>query len=160
VRKLCIFYNAKCLYENNIKGPYAYFSSRRCLHYLADTPEYLRDKQIIKYQGFGNTSKGVAALAAVNNYANSLIREWLIKPVTIVVNEDGQEVEKVVSNMAFVKNRALLQELISFNPDGNFDRIRALGMVMLYRGEFIDKYEGDLSRTRHQEKIEEDSYFK
>jgi hypothetical protein len=49
VRKLCIFYNAKCLYENNIKGPYAYFSSRRCLHYLADTPEYLRDKQIIKY---------------------------------------------------------------------------------------------------------------
>lgn len=160
VRKLCIFYNAKCLYENNIKGPYAYFSSRRCLHYLADTPEYLRDKQIIKYQGFGNTSKGVAASMPVNNYANSLIREWLIKPVTIVVNEDGQEVEKVVSNMAFIKNRALLQELISYNPDGNFDRIRALGMVMLYRGEFVDKYEGDLSRTRHQEKIEEDNYFK
>lgn len=160
VRKLCIFYNAKCLYENNIKGPYAYFSSRRCLHYLADTPEYLRDKQIIKYQGFGNTSKGVAASMPVNNYANGLIREWLIKPVTIVVNEDGQEVEKVVTNMAFVKNRALLQELISYNPDGNFDRIRALGMVMLYRGEFIDKYEGDLSRTRHQQKIEEDSYFK
>lgn len=160
VRKLCIFYNAKCLYENNIKGPYAYFSSRRCLHYLADTPEYLRDKQIIKYQGFGNTSKGVAASMPVNNYANGLIREWLIKPVTIVVNEDGQEVEKVVSNIAFIKNRALLQELISYNPDGNFDRIRALGMVMLYRGEFIDKYEGDLSRTRHQEKIEEDNYFK
>lgn len=160
VRKLCIFYNAKCLYENNIKGPYAYFSSRRCLHYLADTPEYLRDKQIIKYQGFGNTSKGVAASMPVNNYANGLIREWLIKPVTIVVNEDGQEVEKVVTNMAFIRNRALLQELISYNPDGNFDRIRALGMVMLYRGEFVDRYEGDLSRTRHQEKIEEDSYFK
>lgn len=160
VRKLCIFYNAKCLYENNIKGPYAYFSSRRCLHYLADTPEYLRDKQIIKYQGFGNTSKGVAASMPVNNYANGLIREWLIKPVTIVVNEDGQEVEKVVTNMSFVRNRALLQELISYNPDGNFDRIRALGMVMLYRGEFIDKYEGDLSRTRHQEKIKEDNYFK
>lgn len=160
VRKLCIFYNAKCLYENNIKGPYAYFSSRRCLHYLADTPEYLRDKQIIKYQGFGNTSKGVAASMPVNNYANGLIREWLIKPVTIVVNEDGQDVERVVTNMAFVRNRALLQELISYNPDGNFDRIRALGMVMLYRGEFVDKYEGDLSRTRHQEKIKEDSYFK
>lgn len=160
VRKLCIFYNAKCLYENNIKGPYAYFSSRRCLHYLADTPEYLRDKQIVKYQGFGNTSKGVAASVPVNNYANGLIREWLIKPVTIVVNEDGQDVEKVVTNMSFVRNRALLQELISYNPDGNFDRIRALGMVMLYRGEFIDKYEGDLSRTRHQEKIKEDSYFK
>jgi hypothetical protein len=66
------------------------------------------------------------------------------------VNEDGQEVEKVVTNMAFIKNRALLQELISYNPDGNFDRIRALGMVMLYRGEFMDRYEGDLSRSRQQ----------
>lgn len=160
VRKLCIFYNAKCLYENNIKGPYAYFSSRRCLHYLADTPEYLRDKQIIKYQGFGNTSKGVAASTPVNNYANGLIREWLIKPVTIVVNEDGQDVERVVTNMSFVRNRALLQELISYNPDGNFDRIRALGMVMLYRGEFVDKFEGDLSRTGQEHKIQEDDYFK
>jgi hypothetical protein len=68
-------------------------------------------------------------------------------------------VEKVVSNMAFVRNRALLQELISYNPDGNFDRIRALGMVMLYRGEFIDKYEGDLSRTRREEEVKEDEYF-
>lgn len=160
VRKLCIFYNAKCLYENNIKGPYAYFSSRRCLHYLADTPEYLRDKQIIKYQGFGNTSKGVAASMPVNNYANGLIREWLIKPVTIVVNEDGQDVERVVTNMSFVRNRALLQELISYNPDGNFDRIRALGMVMLYRGEFVDKFEGNLYRTGQELKIQEDDYFK
>lgn len=160
VRRLCIFYNAKCLYENNIKGPYAYFSSRRCLHYLADTPEYLRDKQIIKYQGFGNTSKGVAASAPVNNYANSLIREWLIKPVVITVEEGDEVVEKTVTNMHFIRNRALLQELISFNPDGNFDRIRALGMVMLYRGQFIDLYEGDLSRVKHNGvDLKEDDHF-
>ena len=62
--------------------------------------------------------------------------------------------------MAFVKNRALLQELISYNPDGNFDRIRALGMVMLYRGEFVDRFEGDLSRTKQEQQIIEDDYFK
>ena len=44
VRKFCLFYNAKCLYENNQKGLFAYFSRLNCTHLLADTPEYLRDK--------------------------------------------------------------------------------------------------------------------
>ena len=48
VRLLCLFYNAKCLYENNKKGIYAYFSKMNCTHLLADTPEYLRDKQLVK----------------------------------------------------------------------------------------------------------------
>ena len=30
---------------------FAYFSSRRCLHLLAETPEYLFDKQLIKTRG-------------------------------------------------------------------------------------------------------------
>ena len=161
-RKLCIFYNATCLYENNIKGPYAYFSTRRCLHLLADTPEYLFDKQIIKTRGFGNTAKGFNATKPVNNYADTLIRDWLLKPVTIEVQEDGESVQKVVPNVALLKNRALLRELIDYNPAGNFDRIRALGAVMLYRGQFIDMYEGDMSRAIEdvEDPAWDDDYFK
>lgn len=44
VRLLCLFYNAKCMYESNKKGLYGYFSKMGCTHLLADTPEYLRDK--------------------------------------------------------------------------------------------------------------------
>ena len=40
------------------------------------------------------------------------------------------------------------------------DRIRALGMVMLYRGQFIDMYEGDLTRAGQTVKTKEDDYFK
>ena len=32
VRLLCLFYNAKCLYENNIKGFYAYMSTKNATH--------------------------------------------------------------------------------------------------------------------------------
>ena len=159
LRKACIFYNAKCLYENNIKGPFAYFSSRRSLHLLADTPEYLIDKQVVKTRGFGNTAKGVGATGPVNNFADRMIRDWLLKPVTIVVIEDGEEVEKIVPNLAFIKNRALLKELIAYNKDDNFDRVRALGMVMLYRGEFIERYEGDLSKVGETYNDTEDPYF-
>ena len=89
VRLLCLFYNAKCLYESNKKGIFAYFSKMNCTHLLADTPEFLRDKQLIKYSSFGSNAKGVNASAAINAYANNLIRDWLMKPVTIIQNIDG-----------------------------------------------------------------------
>ena len=91
VRLLCLFYNAKCLYESNKKGIFAYFSKMNCTHLLADTPEFLRDKQLIKYSSFGSNAKGVNASAAINAYANNLIRDWLMKPVTIIQNVDGDD---------------------------------------------------------------------
>lgn len=135
VRKLCIFYNAKCLYESNKKGIYAYFQKVHSTHLLADTPEYLRDKQMVKYSSFGSNAKGVAATAAINNYANGLIRDWLLKPITIIVAEDGEEKEVEIPNLYTLRGRALIEELIGFDPVRNFDRIRALGMLMLYREE-------------------------
>lgn len=145
VRLLCLFYNAKCLYESNKKGIYSYFSKMNSTHLLADTPQYLRDKQLIKYSAFGSNAKGVNASAAVNNYANALIREWLLKPVTTTVTENGETKAIEVPNLYFIRNRALLEELIAFTPEINVDRIRALGMAMLYREEKLILYHGNLS---------------
>lgn len=147
MRRILLFFNAKGCYENNLKGLFAYFSRMNCTHLLCDTPEYLRDKQLIKVTGYGNTAKGVHASAPVNNYANSLIRDWLLKPVTTIVEEGGEQKEINVSNLYFLRNKALIKELILFNPDINVDRIRALGMLMLYREEKIIMYQGDMKRT-------------
>lgn len=150
VRLLCLFYNAKCLYESNKKGIFAYFSKMNCTHLLADTPEFLRDKQLIKYSSFGSNAKGVNASAAINAYANNLIRDWLMKPVTVIQNIDGEDVEVTVYNLNFLRNRALIEELIAFNPEINVDRIRALGMVMLYREEKMVLYQGNPSRDSEE----------
>lgn len=150
VRLLCLFYNAKCLYESNKKGIFAYFSKMNCTHLLADTPEFLRDKQLIKYSNFGSNAKGVNASAAINAYANNLIRDWLMKPVTIIQNIDGEDQEVTVYNLNFLRNRALIEELIAFNPEINVDRIRALGMVMLYREEKMVLYQGNPSRDSEE----------
>ena len=150
VRLLCLFYNAKCLYESNKKGIFAYFSKMNCTHLLADTPEFLRDKQLIKYSSFGSNAKGVNASAAINAYANNLIRDWLMKPVTIIQNVDGEDVEVTIYNLNFLRNRALIEELIAFNPEINVDRIRALGMVMLYREEKMVLYQGNPSRDSEE----------
>lgn len=163
VRLLCLFYNAKCMYESNKKGLYGYFSKMDCTHLLADTPEYLRDKQMIKYSAFGSNAKGINASAAINNYANSLIRDWLLQPVPTIIKEDGEEKEVNIPRLYSLRNRALLEELISYTPELNVDRIRALGMVMLYRQEKIILYKDNLN-ARAQEEVSSsylgnDSFF-
>lgn len=129
----------------NKKGIFAYFSKMNCLYLLAETPQYLKDQQIIKEIGYGNKSRGVNATHSINNYADQLTREWLIKPVVIPSKDEEEEVS--IPNLMFIKNRAFLQELASYNPNGNYDRIRAFGMVMLYRQEKIILYQGDMNRV-------------
>lgn len=150
-RLLCIFYNAKCLYESNKKGIFAYFQTRRYTYLLAETPEYLRDKQLIKYSKFGSNAYGVNASAAINNYANGLLRDWFNKMVPInVKDEHGIEMQARVPIIYTLKNRALIEEAIQFNPEINVDRIRAMGMVMLYRQQYIILYGGDMSMSHRE----------
>lgn len=160
LRKLCIFYNAKALFEGNIKGCFSYFSRMNCLYLLADTPEYLKDKDIIKNIGVGNNSKGVKATKPVNDYANRLIRDWLLKPVTIQSGEGGEET--TVFNLTRIRNRALIKELMLYNPDINVDRVRALGLLMLYREQFMVTYNGDPSSSKNvveSDYLGNDDYF-
>ena len=141
VLKLCIFYNAKALYESNKKGLYSYMEKNRATFRLADTPEYLRDKQLVKYSSFGSSAKGVNASANINNFANRLIKDWLLMKVPIEVKQEDGHIEiQEIPKLYKLKNRALIEELIQFNPDINVDRIRALGMLMLYREQYIIRY--------------------
>ena len=147
-RLLCFFYNGKLLYENNKKNTFAYFSKMNCLWKLEDTPEYLRQRQMVKNVGYGNTAKGVSAIPAVKNHGFTLIRDWLLKPVTILspTGPNNEEIEIQVPNLHFVKNRALLKELSLFNPDINVDRIMSLVQLMIFREQKMITYQGDIKR--------------
>lgn len=164
-RLLCLFYNARVLYESNKKGIFGYFQSKKSTYLLAETPEYLRDKQLIRYSNFGSNAYGVNASAAINNYANALLKDWFNKLTTIIVkDENGEEKEIQIPILYTLKNRALIEEAIQFNPEINVDRIRAMGMVMIYRQEFIIRY-GDNMNAQSRELAREDDlsndpYFK
>ena len=162
VRMLCLFYNAKCMYECNKKGLYQYFQKMYSTHLLLETPQYLRDRQLVKYNNFGNNQYGVNASAAINNYSNSLIRDWLLLPkLTIIKKDDGTEIETTVPNLYNIKNRALLEELIAFAPEINVDRVRALGMVMLAREEKMVLWGGTVKKSEYKANtMTEDPFFK
>lgn len=164
VRLLCLFYNGRCLYESNKKGIYSYFAKMSCLHLLADTPEYLRDKQLVKYSSFGSNAKGVNASAAINLYANERIKDWLLKPIPTIVQEDKEDKQVMIPNLYRIRNRALLQELIAFAPEINVDRVRSLGMAMLYREEKMILYNGSISQDKFDKAdandLSNDDFFK
>jgi hypothetical protein len=161
-----LYYNATALYENNLKGIYTYFLKMNCLYLLADTPTYLKDRQIIKTIGIGNTSKGVNATAGVNAYADTLIRDWLLRPYPCVFkkkNELGETVleETTMPNLYRLMGRALIKELIADDGIINVDRVRALGMLMLYREGVMVNLGGDVKRkTQEENDLANDPFFK
>ena len=164
VRLLCLFYNAKCLYESNKKGLFPYVQKKNCVYLLAETPQYLRDIQLVKYSAFGSNKYGVNAGAAINSYANDRILEWLKKEITVTVtDENNNETEVAIPQLYNIKSRALLEELIAFDPIRNFDRIRALGMVMLYREQKLIENGGNFGeasvRRIYGSELAKDDYF-
>lgn len=136
-RRLLIFYNAKGNYENNKKGLFSYFSRMNSLYLLTDTLEFLKDKEMVKGELYGNKVKGSPSTEPIKKYGRTCIRGWLLKPKTITTEVDGQIVETTVPQLKFIKNKALLKELVLYNNDGNFDRHDALVMLMLLREDFL-----------------------
>lgn len=160
-RKLCLFYNCICMYEQNVMGMFSYFSSHNATHLLAETPEYLVQRNMISSIGYGNKSVGIRATTPIINGAFKMIQTWLRKPiVSIETDADGNNNEVTIPNLYRIKNRALLKELVLWNPQGNFDRIMSLVQLMLYREEKMVLYHGDL---RHTEEVssgmEKDDYW-
>ena len=148
-RKLCLFYNGRLNYEYNKKGLFSHFSTRNSLYLLTDVLDFLKEKQMMK-DGYGNKSKGTNASPAINAYARSRLRSWLLTPVPIMQTIDGEEKEVMVPRLFTVRNRALLKELINYNSEGNFDRISAMGMLMLLREDRMIRYQGDVSKEKQE----------
>ena len=160
-RKLCLFYNCRCMYEQNVMGMFSYFSSHNATHLLAETPEYLVQRNMISSIGYGNKSVGIRATTPIINGAFKMIQTWLRKPiVSIETDTEGNNNEVTIPNLYRIKNRALLKELVLWNPQGNFDRVMSLVQLMLYREEKMVLYHGDL---RHTEEVssgmEKDDYW-
>lgn len=98
-----------------------------------------------------HNSKGTNATAPINAYARNLLRSWLLKPVSMIQAIDGEEKEVMIPNLYRLRSRALIKELILYNSEGNFDRISAMGMLMLLREDKMILYNGNVSRAKEED---------
>jgi hypothetical protein len=120
-RKLAIYYKAKILYENEKKGLFSYFSHKHCEYLLADQPDIIKD---IIADSKVSRSKGIHMTKEIKMWGERLIKTWLT-----------EEYAPGKKNLTKIFSEPLLEELISFNYEGNFDRVMAFIMVMIYKDE-------------------------
>lgn len=109
VRKLLLYYNATCMYENQNKGIFVYLSNKGYDYLLADSPTILQDT--IGLESKVNRKKGCHMNQQIKTWGEGLIKEWL--------NELD---DKGIKNLYKIMSEPLLEELISYNSDDNFDR--------------------------------------
>ena len=130
-RRLLLFYNAKCLYENQLKGLKVYFETKHCLHLLYETPAILKDivKDSKVNRGYGiHMNRGANGASGIKDQCEIYLKQWLLTE-KIVLDEKGEN--KKVLNLHTILSQALLKELISYNREDNFDRVISFMLCVL-----------------------------
>jgi hypothetical protein len=143
VRRLSKYYNAVIGYENDVTDLFTYFKNNNELIYLGDTPEILKSMEIVK-EGRGNRSKGIPSGVKLNNQLRLWLSQWLKEKPPFIGNDE--EDDKTIMNLHGIRSIGLLDELELWNPDGNFDRVSAMGIVMALRKDKIANIESKMSQ--------------
>ena len=118
VRRLLLFYNARALYENNVKGIYDYFEGQGCLYLLCEEPKLIQD--IIKKPSL-TRKLGMKMHDEIKRFGEGLILQWLIQDF---------DKDKNIKNLHKIRSIPLLKELIAYDGEKNTDRVMALMMAI------------------------------
>ena len=151
--RLLEFYNAVANYEKNLKGLFSYFDKKNALFRLCDTPQILKDMQMTKDMGYGNTSKGTMANAEVNKWGRKLQADWMNTSL-----EDEENPGKL--KLHTLRGLAYIEECIKWNSDGNFDRVSAGGMLFILREDRYKRTQSAIAnKDKHIDTLANDKFF-
>ena len=117
---------------------------------LCDTPKILRDMNMISGSGRGNKSKGTSSSKRINQFGRRLQRDWMLKES---VNDPD------IQNVYKIRSVAYLKEAEQWNPDGNFDRVSAMGMVMILRENIQLQLDYRNSEEFSEDNLSEDPFW-
>lgn len=121
VRKLLMYYKAVDLYENERNSIKMHFEHKNSLHLLMSEPT------ILKSIADTNVSRkyGIHMTKFIKQELEIYTRDWLMEPV-----EGGR------LNLHYIYSIPLLKELISYNNEGNFDRVIAFMLTICAKLQF------------------------
>ena len=151
-RKLCLYYNAKCLYENNLKGFKVYFETKHSLHLLYEVPSILKDivKDTKVNRGYGvHMIRGQNGNSGIKDQLELYLKQWLL--------EERKEEDKTILNLQTIKSIPILKELIYYSKEGNYDRIIALMLCILQTKEM---HKIHVEENSPKTWVDTDSFFK
>lgn len=142
---MCKYYNAKLSHENDRGGKSVadYFIKNRAYHMLLKPPARMvsghiqNSRTLLRKVGHSMSSPQMKELGEI------YLKRWLL---TIRGKDrEGNEIR----NMDMIPSKALYEELIMYNRDGNFDRVLALMGGVLQIQELFNEF-----KEQEQEKSE------
>jgi hypothetical protein len=137
--KLSKYYNAQITYENDRDGGiFQYFLRKKAVNRLMSKPfktvsKYMPNSKTLLRE-YGHSM----ATTRHKRIGEDLVLEWLLDelPSTVTRDNDGNEVKiGGVRNLDVLEDQALLEELIAYNRDGNFDVVMSLAGAILQLNE-------------------------
>jgi hypothetical protein len=126
-RLLIKYYNARTLCENDDISFIEYMKAKGDAHYLEKQPDWL--KEVVP----GTTVKrdyGVhRSSEKIRDYLHNCLKKYMEEVVYTEKDEDGNII-KEVQGVSKIFDPVLLEEIIQFNDQGNFDRIIAAELAI------------------------------
>lgn len=88
----------------------------------------------LNYNGAGQSSKFGFVISTTNkmwDYLKSYIKEYLLTEYDRIYKTNSEEVIKSIRGVDKIDDYWLLEELVQYNSDGNFDRVVAFGAAVM-----------------------------
>lgn len=150
-RKLLLYFNARANIENANLGIFEYFDKKNSGYLILDEPkivtETLQDSTIRNMSG--RRRRGTTPSKAVNMYARGLLAKWCLE------STENQEFPEEIRIHTF-RCLPAIREMIYWNIDGNYDRVSALGMLMLA---IQDREKYNQESTQSYKNLSQDPFF-
>ena len=126
-RLLIKYYNARTLCENDEMSFIEYMKSKGDSYYLEKQPNWL--KEVIPNTTV-NREFGIHRSAQkIINYLHSCLKAYMEEPIHVEKDEDGRVIKEILG-VSKIFDPLLLEEIIQYNEEGNFDRIVAAELAI------------------------------
>ena len=126
-RLLIKYYNARALCENDDISFIEYMKSKGDAHYLERQPEWL--KEIVPNTTVKRDYGIHRSAAKVIDYLHTCLKKYMESPIFVEKNDAGEVIREVLG-VSKIFDPVLLEEIIQYNDQGNFDRIVAAELAI------------------------------
>lgn len=151
LEKLSIYYgNAKIMFENDRGSVLEYFAKRHKLHLLADEPGTVNAKSADKRYRTSRLKGSSMGTLAKKQQGELYTADWLL--VERGTKPDGT----VIRNLDMIPDLGLLEELVRYNRNNNFDRVSAFFQLMVILNDDLQRIDEKLRYrpTEQKSKLE------
>jgi len=142
VRRLLLYYNATCLYENERNSMKAYFQHNHSLHLLARQPDILKATERTTV----DRTYGIHMTDGIKDEIEIYLRDWLL------ADAGGGK-----KNLHKIYSIPLLEELMYYNRDGNLDRFISIALTILH---LLQKKQIKVDEVKKENLLINDPFFK